>query len=343
MPGATIMKSRTVIRFVCIWSMTLTFFIAGLMQLTDLDQSKPIMKAMEALNQTKPLMKAMKAVDQRRTDTAPFVHREFTGPKPRPKTRQSGTRMSLFCLVLTSDSTSLKFKAVNNTWARRCNKTVFFSDRHENVSDVVYLNSFRLGRQHLTEKVVKAFQYVKSNFANYDWFLKADDDTYIIVDNLRVLLSYFHANDPVYLGQNFKYFTKQGYHSGGAGYVMSKEALDRFISGVENGTCVNDGNDEDVDVGICLESQGVVAYDSTDNLKRETFHAGTMDEHIVGPKSPLLMNYPSMEAQVGRECCSSLTTSFHYVSPTYMHIIDMLLYHITVHGRHFNASFDVFG
>jgi glycoprotein-N-acetylgalactosamine 3-beta-galactosyltransferase len=71
----------------------------------------------------------------------------------------------------------------------------------------------------------------------------------VILDNLRLLLSYFKSREPVYLGQNFKYFTRQGYHSGGAGYVISKNALDKLLNGINTGNCPIDGNDEDVDIG----------------------------------------------------------------------------------------------
>lgn len=60
-----------------------------------------------------------------------------------------------------------------------------------------------------------------------DWFLKADDDTYVIVENLRYFLSRQNTTNPVYFGHKFKRHVKEGYMSGGAGYVLSKEALDR--------------------------------------------------------------------------------------------------------------------
>ena len=79
-------------------------------------------------------------------------------------------------------------------------------------------------------KTQKAFKYVyEKHFEEADWFLKADDDTYVIVDNLRSFVGAKNTADPVYFGFNFKKHVRQGFMSGGAGYVLSKEAVRRFV------------------------------------------------------------------------------------------------------------------
>ena len=97
--------------------------------------------------------------------------------------------------------------------------------------------------------------------------MKADDDTFVVVENLRNLLKDFNTTDPISFGHNFKYLgvskmvimicmyslvSVQGYFSGGAGYVLSKEALRRFTQvGLKNSSLCkeDDGGDEDVNMG----------------------------------------------------------------------------------------------
>lgn len=52
---------------------------------------------------------------------------------------------------------------------------------------------------------------------------------YAIVEKLRYMLSAYNTSNTMYFGCRFKQFVKQGFMSGEAGYVLSREALKHFV------------------------------------------------------------------------------------------------------------------
>jgi hypothetical protein len=75
---------------------------------------------------------------------------------------------------------------------------------------------------------------------------------YAIVENLRYMLSAYDTSDPMYFGCCFKPHVKQGFMSGGAAYVLSREALKRFVEQAlpDKTKCQQDhGGEEDVEMG----------------------------------------------------------------------------------------------
>ncbi|GFO10384.1 glycoprotein-n-acetylgalactosamine 3-beta-galactosyltransferase 1 [Plakobranchus ocellatus] len=130
------------------------------------------------------------------------------------------------------------------------------------------------GREHLTAKAMLASVYSwRVHGQKFDWFLKSDDDTYVVMDNLRDMLQSYNPDMPVYFGYRFKPYTPQGYMSGGAGYVLSREALRRLVvDGILGKFCGPFTGVEDLDIGQCLYTVGVKALDSVDDLGLERFH-----------------------------------------------------------------------
>src|SRR5205814_739490 len=119
------------------------------------------------------------------------------------------------------------------------------------------------------------------------WFMKADDDTYVVVENLRYFLASKNSSEPAYYGCKFKPYVRQGYMSGGAGYVLSKAALITFgeegISPGHPDECKDnqDESSEDVGMGKCMEALGVAAGDSRDSLGRGRFFPFAPEHHII--------------------------------------------------------------
>lgn len=208
---------------------------------------------------------------QKRVNNAPIE----SSVKRKPK---------IFCVITTrAENHGLKAVHVKNTWAKRCDRFIFLSSEHnEDLPAIKVCNEE--DRNHLWCKVSnKSFpsllpilplpsqtknglQYIHDQFGDdFDWFLKADDDSYIIIDNLRHFLSNYSPESPLYFGCKFQ-LNDVVYMSGGAGYVLSRQSLKRFIqrlsvNSTDDQSCRADTDigAEDVELGRCLRSAGVVA------------------------------------------------------------------------------------
>lgn len=148
-----------------------------------------------------------------------------------PKSIKEIQNIRILCMVNTHpDNHYKKAVHVKETWGRHCDKLIFGSTLTDEKLNAIGFNITN-SHSYVWGKQKRMFQYIYNNFySEYDWFYKADDDTYANIENLRFLLSSYSTEDPIFFGHKFNTSShKYGYFSGGAGNLNVNNILRRQI------------------------------------------------------------------------------------------------------------------
>ncbi|XP_034489455.1 glycoprotein-N-acetylgalactosamine 3-beta-galactosyltransferase 1-like, partial [Drosophila innubila] len=121
--------------------------------------------------------------------------------------RQLYKEVRILCMVMTYPHMYEKVaRSIRKTWGRRCNKLIVFSSRKQSSVRGVHTVALNVSEGYalLWGKTKAAFRHVyRHHLHEADWFFKADDDTYAIIDNMRYMLHSHHTDESVYFGCHF--------------------------------------------------------------------------------------------------------------------------------------------
>ncbi|XP_016991238.1 glycoprotein-N-acetylgalactosamine 3-beta-galactosyltransferase 1 [Drosophila rhopaloa] len=235
----------------------------------------------------------------------------------------------VLCYVHTKPSNHKpQAQAVLETWGRRCNKLIFFSSRNDtNLKGSVALPAANANFRETWRKTKAALKYLYEQHLNdADWFLEADDETYVLMENLRYMVYPYSPELAIYFGY--------------PGTVMSRAALRRFVEV----SLPNPSKCEPKDAGPtggklkeCLENANVMAGNSCDSEGRRRMY-------LVEPqaRSNMYLRYDpkfwfwkflAYRTQDGIFSWSNYAVSFHYVQHRYMHCFEYMIYRLRAFGR----------
>jgi glycoprotein-N-acetylgalactosamine 3-beta-galactosyltransferase len=192
--------------------------------------------------------------------------------------------------VFTHAKVHSKVHYVHNTWGNRCDKVIYMTGpkQPEQKDDpnfkFVYLNMTDEYNR-ITEKALLTFEYIYDNLMEeFDWFVRANDDTYIIMENLKLFLANRCSDDMSIYGKVLKHThmskhynagdNSKGFLQGGTGVIISREALRLFVQALRNDSqfCVMfHGGFEDQEIANCFRKINIYPGDTRDGVYRERF------------------------------------------------------------------------
>ena len=156
----------------------------------------------------------------------------------------------LLCWIL-ADPKFFNTKIIhqNATWGRRCDKLLIISSK---------------GRNHIATKARQAWEYIHKNYINqYDFFIKTDPHTYLVVENLKEFLSDKNPNETHFYGHILTRHRKSKWKlvAGGPGILLTRASLTKLVTKafVKHPNCIRDG--ERKYKMFCLELRQIPTID----------------------------------------------------------------------------------
>eukprot|EP00039_Didymoeca_costata_P013003 m.191595 g.191595 ORF g.191595 m.191595 type:complete len:561 (+) comp15647_c0_seq4:210-1892(+) len=240
----------------------------------------------------------------------------------------------VLCWVLTQPKEhDAKATAINNTWGRYCDKLLFMTTaEHDNLETIVLDIGGPEDRGRLWNKSREAWMYTYENhLSDFDWFLKADDDTFIVWSHLQELLSTKNSSHPAYYGRPFN-ATRGRYYAGGSGIILSQAALKKLgdaaktpgnywkIWGKEK------NGPEDLLTGRALARVDIDTQFNVDENGAQLFLplGGNFEFNAKRMPKSFWFWKLSIDARAGPTCCSPHWIGVHYVPPHMMYLLDDL-------------------
>ncbi|KAJ1451059.1 hypothetical protein M885DRAFT_530795 [Pelagophyceae sp. CCMP2097] len=252
-----------------------------------------------------------------------------------------------------------RLSAISETWGARTNVAVLLDAAHEDVElsraavrgasmrcwlvpppqksfkfAQLHVYRFALGRAAREFPGLSDGGEASAAAPTINWFVWANDHTFLIVENLHCYLSTLDARMPHYAGQRMWGPCCGSFNSGAAGFAISASAAKSlaFEWRRANQTESCDVGDKKSHVARCLKNSiGLSPRDTRDATGAERFNAygpvrlatGAVDDWFVKKKAQLSPPEAVLRGPAG---VSAGVATFHYVAAAECRLLDRLLH-----------------
>ncbi|KAL7288805.1 hypothetical protein TKK_0016782 [Trichogramma kaykai] len=247
-------------------------------------------------------------------------------------------KVSVTCVIFVE---KLKLaETIQDTWGRRCNTFIFFSQRlHDDKLGVINLGIKYTSSWHF---LCESMNYLwnRRDEISLNWTIFVLDNTYVIAENLRYKLAPLDYKKPHYLGHAVILWGLP-YNVAQAGYVLSYGAFEKLMQVYDtHNKCATSGKfwkKEDFYLGKHLRSLGIHPSDTRDREKQGTFTGyplSTMLRGAIVPDSYIVRAYYPLASK----CCSDRLITFRIIDEEKLRTVDYFLHHVRpfINGSHGN-------
>lgn len=199
------------------------------------------------------------------------------------ETHQRNISPKIFCFVLTENKNHLTLsRSVVYTWGKQCDRFYFITRLLNTSTELMMLPKFE-NTTDVTERMINRITFdvllhLRDEIfaSSYHWFLRASDTSFVIMPNLRRLLSQLEEQENhrpyIHIGDAEKVFDQHQLPSIGSVMLFNRHALNEMHSYFSN-----DRND---DKEHCVGNM-IYDHEFIKCLKRVQIQMNSQDENLI--------------------------------------------------------------
>ncbi|KAH8379338.1 hypothetical protein KR009_004244, partial [Drosophila setifemur] len=172
---------------------------------------------------------------------------------------------------------------IQRTWPKHCDHYIFVSDDVHHILEPAVFNNLQDKWQLLRAHLEYVYKY---HFHQGDWFLYANDDNFVLVENLRYMLQSYSPEELIYIGCKLRSSNGVPFMYDKSGIVFSGAALKQFVlEALPNESLCSSkpkGDEATEELGKCLINVNVLAVDSRDDWQAHRFLPFETEIHLGG-------------------------------------------------------------